>query len=85
MAEYVVVGGNRKHPVIDKLYHPQTSAQEKARHYLKEMKVLVVDTGAEATSVDTKISTSHCVERVQHYIKQSEVPDIPVNFYTGRD
>ncbi|MDR0491728.1 MAG: hypothetical protein LBH28_10845 [Oscillospiraceae bacterium] len=45
MAEYVIVGGSRKNPAVEKINNPKASAEEKARLYLAEMKAMVLGAG----------------------------------------
>ena len=40
MSEYVVVGGRRKNPAIEKMNFPQVSAEKRAAMILSEMKAI---------------------------------------------
>ena len=79
MAKYVVAGGSRKNPAIEKINSSRRQTAEQPKMILSGMKAIAVDADSPRRSVTTGDHTN------AHLARRAGVPSIPLRFLRGRE
>ena len=77
MSNYVIVGGSRKNPAIERINNSRRQATAQSQAILAEMKAVAIGTNSSENSVSANTGAPSNG-------KIANVPDIPLSFNKGR-
>jgi len=72
MSEYVIVGGSRKNPAIEKINHSGKQSMEQQQSVIAEMKAVVFGVGSEEILASPNANLA--------ILQRTDAPDIPLCF-----